>query len=587
MKRRFFTKALALFLGIIISAGAAAGQARAGVNDFVIKDYTINYSLGRDAERRSVLTTKETIVAEFPSFDQNHGIERAIPSSYDGHSTSLKITSVTDASGNGWNYSTYGSNDHEVLRIGDADKYVHGRQTFVITYTQRDVTDYFANTQRDEFYWDTNGTDWRVPIERLSVTLRLDDSLRSSLTGNTACYQGSFGATDTCTLQQQQGNVFTTTSSSLSPGQNVTMAIGFKAGTFAPYQMPLLEKLFYTWIALQVVLFIVGVGLIVWLGVRYSRRSNRTAEQHPIAPEYIPPKDASVSTAASLITTHATFAAQLIDLAVRHYLKIYQTKQKKSVFSQDEYELEIVKSIDDLRAEEKEILSDIFGDTSIGSRLEMKKLKNNTAVATRLQDNPSKTMKLVKGEYGLRHKVPQESQWFKRTSGVILLVAVLLLSPVLLIVGLVALIMGFTLHPLTDKGLALVRYIKGLKMYIGVAEEERLRMLQSPKGAARVSVDTSDGKQLLKLYERVLPYAILFGQEKEWNKQLGRYYETTGTQPDWYNGSTAGIVAFNAASFSGAISSFSASAASSSSSGGSSGGGSSGGGGGGGGGGGW
>ena len=95
----------------------------------------------------------------------------------------------------------------------------------------------------------------------------------------------------------------------------------------------------------------------------------------------------------------------------------------------------------------------------------------------------------------------------------------------------------------------------------------------------------SDPKLLVTLYERVLPYAVLFGQEKEWNKQLGAYYETAGNSPDWYIGQSA----FNAAVFSSAMSSFSqASASSYSSSGsGSSGGGFSGGGGGGGGGGGW
>lgn len=93
----------------------------------------------------------------------------------------------------------------------------------------------------------------------------------------------------------------------------------------------------------------------------------------------------------------------------------------------------------------------------------------------------------------------------------------------------------------------------------------------------------------MKLYERVLPYAMLFGQEAEWNKQLGAYYEYINSQPDWYQGNST---AFNAAIFVGAMSSFSTSTttytiSSSSSSSGSSGGGSSGGGGGGGGGGGW
>ncbi len=163
------------------------------------------------------------------------------------------------------------------------------------------------------------------------------------------------------------------------------------------------------------------------------------------------------------------------------------------------------------------------------------------------------------------------------------------LSPVLLIAGIVSLVCASQLQPLTDSGLDLRRYLAGLKLYIGVAEEERLKLLQSPEGAEKSGVGSVDNaKQLVKLYERVLPYAVLFGQEKDWSKQLGQYYEQNGSQPDWYSGHTA----FSAALFASSMNDFSSTtnsyaAASSSSGSGSSGGGSSGGGGGGGGGGGW
>jgi uncharacterized membrane protein YgcG len=150
-------------------------------------------------------------------------------------------------------------------------------------------------------------------------------------------------------------------------------------------------------------------------------------------------------------------------------------------------------------------------------------------------------------------------------------------------------IMGAVIRPLTDEGLALRRYLLGLKMYISVAEEERLKMLQSPEGAEKSGVNANDPGQMVKLYERVLPYAILFGQEKEWNQRLGQLYESAHTTPDWYSG--ASLMAFNAAAFTSSMNSLttsiSSSGASSSSSGGSGGGGFSGGGGGGGGGGGW
>jgi uncharacterized membrane protein len=81
------------------------------------------------------------------------------------------------------------------------------------------------------------------------------------------------------------------------------------------------------------------------------------------------------------------------------------------------------------------------------------------------------------------------------------------------------------------------------------------------------------------LYERILPYAMLFNLEKTWNKVLEAVYQEAGVTPDWYIGTGS----FSASDFSKSMSDFSSSSSSSSSSG-SSGGGSSGGGGGGGGG---
>jgi uncharacterized membrane protein YgcG len=274
---------------------------------------------------------------------------------------------------------------------------------------------------------------------------------------------------------------------------------------------------------------------------------------------------------------------------VRHYVKIYQTKDK-SLFHAAEYDIEITKDINNLKAEEQEIIRDIFGsDTSVGSRLALKTLKNNTTVYTRTLNNDAQLKKLIRGEYGLRAKNETQTKWFKKVAVISFALAVVTLNPIVAMAALVAIICAFTLWPLTDKGLEVYRYMEGLKMYIKVAETERLKMLQSPEGAEKAGpVDTNDGGSLVKLYERVLPFAVLFGQEKEWTKRIGQLYESLQRSPDWYSGTNP---VFNAAAFNVAMSGFSTTAtyssASSSSSGGSSGGGSSGGGGGGGGGGGW
>lgn len=581
---------LGIFSFVVAMAFLPVQQvAAASVNNFEITSYDVDFSLTRDAEKRSVLKTKETIVANFPTTNQNHGLERYIPKEYDNHSTSLDITSVTDASGSKMTHKTYNQGKYTVLRIGDKNAYVHGTQQYVIEYTQRDVTKAFASTGRTEFYWDTNGTEWRVPIQKLNVSLAVDTSLRSAMTSDVLCYQGRFGATNRCAASQENG-AYVVQAEHMRAGENITLAVGFAPDTFAPYQASLFEVLLGAWLVLQVMLLLVAIGLLVWIAVRYSKWSKRSDDVGTIVAEYLPPKNASVTLSATLLpNAHSTFTAQLLDFAVRHYIKIYETKEK-SFWSSAEYELEIVKSIDDLRAEEKEFLTDLFKDSvAVGAKRSTKDIRKDYSLSTRMMDNSKKLQTLMRGDYALLQKAPEKSAWFKRMAIGTLVAGMLLLSPSLLFVAAIAATLSYTLWVRTDDGVALYRYLMGLKLYISVAEEERIKMLQSPDGVEKVQVSGAEPKQLVKLYEKVLPYAILFGQEKQWNKQLGLYYESAGTQPDWYVGTHA--AAFNAIAFSSAMntltSSINSTGASSSSSGGSSGGGSSGGGGGGGGGGGW
>jgi len=563
--------------------------AGAAVNDFSISNFEADYYLDRDSDNRSTLKTVEKITAEFPQSNQNHGLERAIPMSYDGHSTHVAIKSVTDLSGKPLEYSTRTSNDNLVLRIGEADRYVHGRTSYLITYEQRDVTRYFTNVNSDEFYWDTNGTEWAVPIDALTVRLHLSDELAGALTGLTSCYQGSAGSGALCSLEKDR-TVFGASAKNLKAYENMTLAIGFKPTTFADYQPGLTDKLIEVYMLSLVPISIIGLGLSAWFGVRWWRWSGRQKDLGTIIPEYLPPKSTSVAVSSRVITVRrqTVFVAQLIDFAVRGYIKLFET-QPKSRRAKAQYTIKIVRDTSDLLTEEQDMLKVIFGSTDIGQKRSLKTLRNNTTVYNRMRDYDRKLKDLVRGSYEIRSSDTRKSSWYKKAGIVVFILAVVTLNPGLLIAATVALICSYTLWPLTDKGLGLKRYIYGLKMYIKVAETKRLEMLQSPEGAQKVQVDPNDPAQLVKLYERVLPYAVLFGEEKEWLKRIGVYYESLGSSPDWYTGQSA----FNAAIFSASMSGFASSASyasassSSSDSGGSSGGGFSGGGGGGGGGGGW
>ena len=544
--------------------------------------------MGRDGENRSTLAATWRITANFPP-NQNRGIAPIFVKKYDSHPTNFLLQSVTDEQGKTLEYNWNG----DELRIGKKDVYVQGEKTYVIKFTQRDVTKHYDNTGRDEFYWDVIGNEWRVPMENVRVSVKLDESLQAARAGEAFCYVGAHGSTKRCNISGDKGEIVTNVSR-LNRREGITMAVGFTSGTFTGYQETLSEKLIKIWATVQTIASSLAVILMLLLGWRYRRLFGRYRELKPIPPEYLPPNQASVMTSAYILKNYEVMAikgsakvAQLLDLAVRHYIKLYEVK-KASFLRSAQYEIEIVKDLKELRTEESEVIRDMFGSSmpKPGQRLNLKKLQNNLSYAARTRDDDTNLKNLARGNYALCEQTLANKRIVQRWALWVCVVGVLLLSPMLLLVAGIVFALSFG-WSLTDEGLALRRYLAGLKMYIGVAEAERLQMLQSPEGAEKVKVNATDEKQLVKLYERVLPYAVLFGQEKKWSAQLGQYYEQVGEQPDWYSGQGA----FNAAAFAAGMNSLSSVASSasdySSTSGGSTGGGFAGGGGGGGGGGGW
>jgi uncharacterized membrane protein YgcG len=115
---------------------------------------------------------------------------------------------------------------------------------------------------------------------------------------------------------------------------------------------------------------------------------------------------------------------------------------------------------------------------------------------------------------------------------------------------------GFAWRPpvLTAPGAKLRDYLLGMRDYLQLAEADRFRMLQSPEGAERVRIeglDIANPAEKVKLYEKLLPFAVLWGIEGEWAKELTINYGDTA--PAWFVSSRG----FDAVVFSNALTTFS------------------------------
>lgn len=572
--------------------------------NFDIISFDADYYLTRNEAHVSGLKVIETIVAKFPDFDQNHGIERAIPKVYENHTLSLHIESVKDASGTLLQYSTYPQSDNEVLRIGNPDAYVHGEQTYVITYTMKNVVKFFDD--HEEFYWDVNGDQWAQEFGKVTARIHLPPDIALNLHRDKYCYAGSVRTQNSCLIvlddDPENGAVVTARANRLGPYQTMTVVLGFGEGTFELGPEVAQEKLRNLIIVILIIVLIAGLPFITLIVLihRWRKFGRDPRGKGVIVPEYQPPKNLSVLKSDYVLEeglrTEA-ITALLIELAIRKYLVIYETKETGVLKKTKHYELELIKSPADLSAEQQDVVEFIFGENpAVGAKKDLDTLKNKLATkVSKLDKDVSSSLT----EEGYFTASPQKVRKKYTTFGAILLgvgfgicFTGILLPPGigLLASGLIVILFAKAMPARSQTGVTLRDYLYGVKDYIKMAEADRLRFLQSPEGAEKIKVTGIDPKQpkmRVKLFEELLPYAILFGLEKQWAKQFEDIYKEA---PDWYRGNVGTFSAVYFASSMGSLSSVSANAftaPSSSSSSGMGGGGFSGGGGGGGGGGGW
>jgi hypothetical protein len=101
--------------------------------------------------------------------------------------------------------------------------------------------------------------------------------------------------------------------------------------------------------------------------------------------------------------------------------------------------------------------------------------------------------------------------------------------------GVVTLLFARFMPARSQKGVEMRDYLLGLREYIKLAEADRLKFLQSPEGVKQYG-KPDDPPARIKLFEKLLPYAMLFGLEKDWAKQFEGIYDEP---PSWYHGNMA------------------------------------------------
>lgn len=569
---------------------SSAHSVRADVNDFSYSSWDATFEVGVDEEGRATLHVEERLVAAFPEHDQNRGIVRGLPLSYRGADLDTTLLAVRDDDGAAVPYET--DEDDGLLYIATGtDDYVHGPTEYVIEYEMRDVILAAEETEVDEFYWNLLPLQSTQPIDAFRAEITFNSDLSEHLTGASACYLGAEKSTDRCELSEAQstaeGTRFTVEASDLPAGHGVTVAIALDSGTVTqpPARLPNpLADIGPSVLGGAAIALSAGSWVAIGLRARARRRGTGIVVAQFEVPESLPPLVAG----AIIPGAKNPLTAQIVHLAVRGRLRIEEQRDEKAppqlrrlpgpppADAVDERSLKALFRTSDLLTVPK--ASEDFakrmqvlvksGQKTAAERGLTTKEHNRTARVIQL------TALVVLGGAGA---LALWSMIGGRESAVLALVVMIIAGIVVLISTFVA----FAKHTvLTREGALALEHLNGVREFIRVAEADRLRMLQSYSGAER----RSDGEvDVVHLYEKLLPYAILFGQEKEWGEVLETAYSRDDTSPTWLgDGATTGF-ATRMLLFSTATQSASTySAPSSSSAGGSTGGGFSGGGGGGG-----
>jgi uncharacterized membrane protein len=522
-----------------------------GMQDFTINKFHSYISVNED----SSFTVKETIDVEFHR--QRHGIYREIPFRYVDElgktlKTPITVLSVTDGSGKDWNYKIRKMGNIINIRIGDANKYVSGNQTYVITYEVENAILFFDN--HDELYWNVTGNYWKAPIKEASADITLNVKNKSKNLW-AACYTGVYGSKKSeCSFEASDNGSEFVTKKSLKVGEGLSIAFGWDKGLVSP---PSSWKRFLWAIDLEEN-WILVIPLLSFLFVinLWYRRGRDPKVKESVTVMYEPPKydnkiltPAEVGTLVDESVDSRDLTSAIIGLAVKGYIKIEETKKEGLVFDSTDYYLSKVKGPDEnLSLFERELMDSLFSDSPSGvfvSDMKNKFYKNLQELKDALYTD------LVEKKYFLRS--PEKVRNVYITAGILTIIFGSMLTAFLItsltiktiiswiLTGLPFFIFGRVMPAKTKVGASAYMDILGFQEFLNRAEKDRLERMGDKN-----------------LFSKFLPYAIALGVEDNWAKAFGGIYQET---PNWYV-SPGGFRTFSPYGFSHSIGSMTSSLAS-------------------------
>jgi len=469
---------------------------------FTITRYAIDVTFAADGSADFV----ETIEVSFS--EPRHGIFRFIP--YRDNINGSKVDRlIKDVDVDGFKFSTSKENTNLVIKIGDADTYVDGIQTYTIRYHVVNALNFFDD-KHSEFYWDLLGTSWPVVIENATFRLSFPDKV--NLTSEQArSFSGAAGtAGQDVEVQVNPRSFEGKTTRKFMSGEGLTVAVFFPAGTFEAMSdwSYFLERHGL----LLAPFFFIFAGLLA----RYMARNR----QQTIMTEYFPPDGISPAIAGGFVD-HSVDSNDVLclipHLANQGYLRL-EVKEGGFLRKNDITFFKLKEAGPELFDFEKEFFNALF---ATGHQVRLNDLKDKfhthlTGVQASVKawimaqgwyEPDQKAMGCMTGIGGLA-----ALGW-----GAYAVFAQQNLDGIALIAtGLLLFYFASRFNKRSPAGNKTYQKLEGFRQFVKKAERPVIERLM---------------KDDPLYYDKTMPYALAFGYLKQWNHQ----FEGLLTQPpSWY-----------------------------------------------------
>ncbi len=547
---------LAVILSIVMAS--VKGQSRDLDSSFEVTSFDATYVLEpQDDGSLDVLIT-ETLQVDIQHTGK-HGIIRAIPLTFQSHENELsdvevegRLRDVNEYYESGeaetpqeWTPASFSEEDIDggiALRIGSSYSTLEtGEQFYRISYRLADVAMNTPDGTAQEVALDANGTGWGVPFGSVTTKLTVPAGLAERLNGNAACYMGSEGDRATCSVERTGDGpvVFTSGARGFEPHQSLTFAVGFEPGTFSQAYTP--QRGLYT--ALIVMAVPVGAALLILLGVVLPPLVRRAwLNRRVLVTEFQPPRGVEPVVAADVWgVPERGMAAQLIQAVVTKQISIVTPEDAASEAQAGMSKWRQAKQRRQLRESIRFEGIDTLDDRGVGALL-------RGQFRYGLSSGPSDTLvqrrRSLVEESGMRFgRYKEAGSWFLPTYifglfalAIFNLIALnisleitgwnILMTVVAVLLLVIALYRTQPMGPLTEKGKDVYQHLRGLRHFMAMSEADRIAYLQGTDTAPRVA---RGDETLIKLYEPLLPYAVIFGIEESWGRLIGEQHDQVPT----------------------------------------------------------